>query len=145
MFPFDVETHWPREVAGRPMPTYHRWMEVVIHASLAGLPAAGVPAGFGPQGLPMGLQLIGRPRGDRALLELVEAYEGGARRRSRARVAAMPELVLHALPPSHPCMTAEAALRLKGLAYERIDFTPGEHTGQDGPSSTARGTPRCRA
>ena len=39
----------------------------------------------------------------------------------------MPELVLHALPPSHPCMTAEAALRLKGLAYERIDFTPGEH------------------
>jgi len=40
----------------------------------------------------------------------------------------MPELVLHALPPSHPCMTAEAALRLKGLAYERIDFAPGEHT-----------------
>ena len=39
----------------------------------------------------------------------------------------MPELVLHALAPSHPCMTAEAALRLKGLAYERIDFTPGEH------------------
>jgi glutathione S-transferase len=39
----------------------------------------------------------------------------------------MPEIVLHALPPSHPCMTAEAALELKGLAYERIDFTPGEH------------------
>ena len=38
-----------------------------------------------------------------------------------------PEIVLHALPPSHPCMTAEAALKLKGLAYERIDFTPGEH------------------
>ena len=40
----------------------------------------------------------------------------------------MPEIVLHALPPSHPCMTAEAALKLKGLAYERIDFVPGEHT-----------------
>ena len=38
-----------------------------------------------------------------------------------------PAIVLHALPPSHPCMTAEAALKLKGLAYERIDFTPGEH------------------
>ena len=74
VFPFDVETHWPRDVAGRPMPTYHRWMECMIYASLAGLPAAGVPAGFGPQGLPMGLQLIGRPRGDRALLELVGAY-----------------------------------------------------------------------
>jgi glutathione S-transferase len=40
----------------------------------------------------------------------------------------MAEIVLHALPPSHPCMTAEAALRLKGLPYERIDFVPGEHT-----------------
>ena len=39
----------------------------------------------------------------------------------------MPEIVLHALPPSHPCMTAEAALKLKRLDYERIDFTPGEH------------------
>jgi glutathione S-transferase len=39
----------------------------------------------------------------------------------------VPELVLHALAPSHPCMTAEAALRLKGLAYERVDLTPGEH------------------
>jgi len=39
----------------------------------------------------------------------------------------VPEIVLHALAPSHPCMTAEAALKLKGLAYERIDFVPGEH------------------
>jgi amidase len=75
VFPFAVETHWPQEIAGRPMPTYHRWMEVVISASLAGLPAAGVPVGFGPQGLPMGMQLIGRPRGDRALLELVAACD----------------------------------------------------------------------
>ena len=73
VFPFDVEIHWPKAIAGRPMPTYHRWMENMIYASLAGLPAASVPAGFGPGGLPMGLQLIGRPRGDRALLELVEA------------------------------------------------------------------------
>src|SRR3954454_16369698 len=44
-----------------------------------------------------------------------------------ASVRRMPTLVLHALPPSHPCMTAEAALRLKGLDYERIDFQPGRH------------------
>src|SRR3712207_5441407 len=51
-----------------------------------------------------------------------------SRRVSRgARVAAMPEPVLHATPPSPPGMTAEAALRLKGLAYERVDFPPGEH------------------
>lgn len=38
-----------------------------------------------------------------------------------------PALVLHVLPPSHPCMTATAALRLKGLEYERIEFIPGQH------------------
>ena len=38
VFPFDVETHWPREIAGRPMPTYHRWMEV-RDLRVAGRPA----------------------------------------------------------------------------------------------------------
>ncbi len=42
-------------------------------------------------------------------------------------MSAQPELVLHGLAPSHPCMTAEAALRRKGLQYERIDFQPGPH------------------
>ena len=42
-------------------------------------------------------------------------------------MAAQPELVLHGLAPSHPCMIAEAALRRKGLGYERIDFQPGPH------------------
>jgi amidase len=75
VFPFDAQLTWPREVAGRPMPTYHRWMETMVYASMAGLPAAGVPAGFDERGLPAGMQLIGRPRGDRALLGLVEAYD----------------------------------------------------------------------
>jgi glutathione S-transferase len=38
-----------------------------------------------------------------------------------------PALTLHILPPSHPCMTAEAALKRKGLEYERVAFTPGPH------------------
>ena len=41
-------------------------------------------------------------------------------------------ITLHALPPSHPCMTAEAALRRKGLEYERIDFQPGPHVEEMG-------------
>jgi amidase len=49
-------------------------MEVVAPASLAGLPVVSVPVGFGPAGLPMGMQLIGRPRGDRALLELAQRH-----------------------------------------------------------------------
>ena len=39
----------------------------------------------------------------------------------------MPALTLHVLPPSHPCMTAEAALRLKGLEYEKVALQPGTH------------------
>ena len=45
-------------------------------------------------------------------------------------MSAQPELVLHGLAPSHPCMTAEAALKRKGLEYERIDFQPGPHVEQ---------------
>ncbi|WP_299692353.1 amidase [uncultured Tateyamaria sp.] len=75
MWPFDVTLDWPREIAGTTMDTYHRWMEVVVPASLIGLPVVSVPAGFGgPDNLPMGLQLIG-PRGsDARLLQLAEAW-----------------------------------------------------------------------
>ncbi len=38
-----------------------------------------------------------------------------------------PSLTLHALPPSHPCMTAAAALEIKGLEFERVDLQPGAH------------------
>ena len=50
-------------------------MEVVIYATLAGLPVASVPDGFNADGLPMGMQLIGPPRGDLALLRWAGAYE----------------------------------------------------------------------
>ena len=59
VWPFDATLHWPKEVAGRPMDTYHRWMEVVIYATFAGLPSISVPAGFGAGNMPVGLQLIG--------------------------------------------------------------------------------------
>lgn len=75
VWPFPVDTAWPASIQGRPMDTYHRWMEVVIYATLAGLPALSIPAGFGPDGLPMGLQLIGRPLGELGLLQLARAYE----------------------------------------------------------------------
>jgi amidase len=57
------------------MGSYHRWMEVVVGATMAGLPAISVPAGFDSRGLPMGLQLVGRPNGELALLRLARAYE----------------------------------------------------------------------
>ncbi len=74
VWPFPVELPYPTEIAGQGMDTYHRWMEVVIPASLIGLPALAMPAGFGATGLPMGVQLIGRYGGDHGLLTLAQAY-----------------------------------------------------------------------
>jgi amidase len=74
VWPFDADTPWPKVVAGRTMDTYHRWMEVVIYATLAGLPAVSVPVGFGSNGLPMGMQLIGRPQADLAVLRMAQAH-----------------------------------------------------------------------
>lgn len=53
----------------------HRWMEVVIGGSLAGLPVVNVPAGFDGQGRPMGMQIMGRFGNDRRVLEFARAYE----------------------------------------------------------------------
>lgn len=74
MWPFDAEIDWPRAINGQPMDTYHRWMEVVIPASLIGLPALACPAGFGAEGLPMGFQLIGPAGGDGRLLQIAQAW-----------------------------------------------------------------------
>jgi amidase len=76
VWPFPMAERWPREVAGRAMDTYHRWMEVTLYATFAGLPAISVPAGFHANGRwPAGLQLIGPPQGDAALLRVAAAYE----------------------------------------------------------------------
>ena len=91
VWPFEASGRWPKEIAGRPMDTYHRWMEVVIYATFAGLPCISVPVGFNAEGLPMGLQLIGKPRSDFALLRLAHAYEQAAQDvLSRAPGAAPP-------------------------------------------------------
>ncbi len=78
VWPFPVEWRWPAEVAGRRMDTYHRWMEVVIPVSLAGLPCLSLPMGLGPpgpsQGLPMGLQLAGPVGADAAVLAMGQAW-----------------------------------------------------------------------
>jgi amidase len=57
------------------MDTYHRWMETVAPWSMAGVPVLGMPAGFTSDGLPVGVQLIGPPGGDRRVLEVGLTHE----------------------------------------------------------------------
>ena len=78
MFAFDAETHWPAEIAGRKMDSYHRWMEVTALATMAGCPAVNVPVGFDRRGRSMGMQLIGRPRADAEVLSAAADYERGS-------------------------------------------------------------------
>ena len=78
VWPFPVEERWPSQIAGKTMDTYHRWMECVIYATFAGLPCISLPCGFGKNGLPMGIQLIGKPQDDAGVLQLAYAYEQAA-------------------------------------------------------------------
>ena len=75
VFPVPKESHWPETINGIRMDTYHRWMEVVIGGTLAGLPVVNVPVGFDQQGRPMGMQIMGRFGEDKAVLEFSMAYE----------------------------------------------------------------------
>ncbi|MEM6658926.1 MAG: amidase [Pseudomonadota bacterium] len=79
VWPFDVDIAYPDRIGDTAMDTYHRWMQVTVPVSLIGLPCLAVPAGFGPTGLPMGLQLFG-PRGaDAQLLGMGAAYHAETR------------------------------------------------------------------
>lgn len=78
VFPFDVNTDWPREINGRTMDTYHRWMEVVLPATMGGLPAVSLPVpastNNGHATDMTGVQLIGAPRADAPVLQAAIDY-----------------------------------------------------------------------
>jgi amidase len=73
--PFDVTLDWVHDIDGHPQHTYLDWMASAYLISVTGLPAISVPAGFTPDGLPVGLQLVGRRRADWALLGVAHAVE----------------------------------------------------------------------
>jgi amidase len=74
LFPFPQEWKWPKEVGGRSMDVYHRWMSVCVPVTFGGLPCSTIPAGFGDTGLPIGLQLFGRRSEDTKTLRLAQVY-----------------------------------------------------------------------
>ena len=73
--PFAVDLDWVHEIDGVPQETYLDWMRSAYLISVTGLPAISVPAGFTPDGLPVGLQLVGRRRADWHLLSIAAAFE----------------------------------------------------------------------
>ena len=75
VLPFDVETPWVASVDGVDMPTYLDWMSICCVISVTGLPAISIPAGFSSDGLPVGIQIVGPPRGDLAVLRIASAFE----------------------------------------------------------------------
>ena len=77
--PFDLRQEWVDVIDGQAMADYLEWMSICCIISVTGLPAISVPCGFTGGGLPVGLQIVGAPQADRAVLELAAAFEATTR------------------------------------------------------------------
>ena len=77
--PFDASLTWPAEVAGVRMEHYVAWMRTAYWISATFGPALSVPAGFTPEGLPVGIQIVGRFRDDWTVLQVGHAFEQATR------------------------------------------------------------------
>ena len=77
--PYPIEVEWPREVAGVKMGNYLDWMKSCYYITITSHPAISVPAGFTREGLPVGIQIVGRYRDDFGVLQLAHAFEQATR------------------------------------------------------------------
>lgn len=73
--PFDIELDWVHEIDGQQMETYIDWMAACCIITITGCPAASVPCGFTSDGLPVGLQIVGKPWHDFEVMQLAHAFE----------------------------------------------------------------------
>jgi amidase len=92
--PFDVNQRHVMEVEGVSLPDYFAWLRLTLAITVTGCPAISVPCGFTAAGLPIGLQLVGKPRGEAALLSaaaLFEQHLGLAQTPIDPRPAALPQ------------------------------------------------------
>lgn len=76
--PFDIDLEYPTEVAGEAMERYYTWQRSCSRITATAMPALAIPAGFTPDGLPVGAQLVARYRGDAALLAYGMTIEDAA-------------------------------------------------------------------
>ena len=73
--PFEVKQRYITEINGVEMGTYIDWMRSCYYISVTGLPAISVPCGFTSEGLPVGIQIVGRHQDDFGVLQLAYAFE----------------------------------------------------------------------
>jgi amidase len=73
--PFDVNMPYPAEIAGVKFDNYIDWMKSCWYISTTGNPAASVPGGFTPEGLPVGVQIVGHDKADFSVLQMAHAFE----------------------------------------------------------------------
>ena len=73
--PFDADMTWPRAIDGVEMDSYIAWMKTAYWISMTCRPAISVPAGFTDDGLPVGVQIVGRYRDDLSVLRMAHAFE----------------------------------------------------------------------
>jgi amidase len=73
--PFDASLDWPKEIDGTPMGHYVAWMKSAYWITVTFCPAISVPAGFTAEGLPVGIQIVGRYRDDLGTLQIAHAFE----------------------------------------------------------------------
>jgi amidase len=73
--PFDIDQPWVDTIDGVKLPTYLDWMKSCYWITVTGHPAISVPCGFTPEGLPVGLQIVGRLHDDFGVLQLAHAFE----------------------------------------------------------------------
>jgi amidase len=81
--PFDVAQRYLTEIDGERMQTYIDWMKSCYYVTVTGLPAISVPCGFTQEGLPVGVQIVGRYRDDFGVLQLAHAFEEATRHAGR--------------------------------------------------------------
>jgi amidase len=73
--PFPVTQEYITEINGVQMETYIDWMKACSYITVTGHPAISVPCGFTPEGLPVGIQIVGRHQDDWGVLQLAHAFE----------------------------------------------------------------------